>query len=128
TFHWDAPIIIGAGALLFSLLPPASLPLGAQNSETPSLAELKARLEPSDRRTAVRALHLALSEVGDGMTFVWQRPVRELTGKITPVSAFRDGQGRLCRRVVYWLALGGYERQIEGIGCRENDGSWSLSG
>ena len=128
TFHWNAPIIIGAGALLFSLLPPASLPLMAQTSETPSLAELKARLEPSDRRTAMRALQLALTEAGDGAPFVWQRPARELKGKITPVSAFRDGQGRLCRRVVYWLALGSYERQIEGIGCRESDGSWSLSG
>ena len=76
----------------------------------------------------MRALQLALTEIGDGAPFVWQRPARELKGKITPVSGFRDGQGRLCRRVVYWLALGSYERQIEGISCRESDGSWSLSG
>ncbi|MBM3544074.1 MAG: hypothetical protein FJX44_06160 [Alphaproteobacteria bacterium] len=128
TFHRDAPIIIGAGALLFSLLPPASLSLQAQTTEPPSLAELKSRLEPADRQTAMRALQVALSEAGDGTTFTWQRPARALKGKITPVSAFRDGKGRLCRRVVYWLALGRYERQIEGIGCRETDGSWSLSG
>lgn len=133
TFHWDAPIIIGAGALLFFLLPPASPPLQAQTlqaqiSERPSLAELKARLEPSDRRTALRALQLALSEIGDGATFAWRKPARGLEGAITPVAAFRDSQGRLCRRVVYRLVLGSYERQIEGIGCREPNGSWSLSG
>lgn len=128
TFHRNAPIIIGAGALLFSLLPPASLSLQAQTTEPPSLAELKSRLDPADRQTAMRALQVALSEAGDGTTFTWQRPARVLKGKITPVSAFRDGKGRLCRRVLYWLALGRYERQIEGIGCREPDGSWSLSG
>jgi surface antigen len=30
--------------------------------------------------------------------------------------------------VVYSLALGGFQRQIEGVACRETDGSWSLSG
>jgi hypothetical protein len=97
-------------------------------AEPPGLAELKARLNPSDRWTAVRALQLALTELGDGMTLEWRRPARELAGRVKPVSAFRDGQGRLCRHVVYWLALGRYERRVEGIGCREDDGSWSLSG
>lgn len=127
TFHSNAPIIMGAGALLFFLLPPAS-PSLAQVTETPSLAELKAGLKPDDRRTALEALQVALTEMADGATFAWQRPARRLEGKVTPIAAFRDNRGRLCRRVIYWLSLGGYDRQIEGIGCREPDGSWSLSG
>jgi surface antigen len=51
-----------------------------------------------------------------------------LVGRIKPVSAFRDDQGRVCRHVVYSLALDTYQRQIEGVACRESDGSWSLSG
>ena len=138
TFRWNAPIIIGAGALVLSVFAPAPLPLKAGESGAERLAategqqlginELKARLDRSDRAAAMQALELALSELGDGVTLVWQRPERGLVGRIKPVSAFRDDQGRVCRHVLYSLALGTYQRQIEGVACRESDGSWSLSG
>jgi surface antigen len=137
TFRWNAPIIIGAGALALSLFAPApSLLAGEIGAETTgaidgrqlSLSELKARLDRSDRVAAVQALELALSELEDGVTLVWERPERALTGRIKPVSAFRDDQGRVCRHVVYSLALGGFQREIEGVACRKTDGSWSLSG
>jgi surface antigen len=138
TFRWNAPIIIGAGALVVSFFAPAPLPLqagenganglAARNGQQLSLSDLKARLDRSDRTAALQALELALSELGDGVTLVWQRPERALTGRIKPVSAFRDDQGRVCRHVVYSLALGPYRREIEGVACREPDGSWSLSG
>ena len=41
---------------------------------------------------------------------------------------YRDDKGRMCRHVLYSLALGTYQRQIEGVACREPDGSWSHSG
>jgi surface antigen len=120
------------------LFAPAPLPLKAKEIGADRLAasegqelgfsELKARLDQSDRLAALQALELALSELGDGVTLVWQRPERALTGRIKPVSVFRDDRGRLCRHVVYSLALGSYQRQIEGVACREADGSWSLAG
>ena len=138
TFRWNAPIIIGAGALVLSVFALAPLPLkagesgadvtGALEGRQLGLSELKARLDQSDRAAAMQALELALSELGDGVTLVWRRPERELVGRIKPVSAFRDDHGRVCRHVVYSLALGTYQRQIEGVACRESDGSWSLSG
>lgn len=100
----------------------------AQDGQQLGLVELKAKLDQSDRVAALQALDLALSELGDGATLVWQRPERGLMGRIKPVSAFRDDQGRVCRHVVYSLALGTYQRQIEGVACRESNGSWSLSG
>jgi len=138
TFRWNAPIIIGAGALALSLFAPAPFPLKAgesgatgsvaSQSQQLGLSDLKARLDGSDRLAAMQALELALSELGDGVTLVWQRPERGLVGRIKPVSAFRDDKGRVCRHVLYSLALGTYQRQIEGVACREPDGSWSLSG
>jgi surface antigen len=120
------------------LFAPAPLPLKAGESgarrfaaskdQQLSLSELKARLDRSDRLAAMQALELALSELGDGITLVWQRPERALTGRIKPVSAFRDDRGRVCRHIVYSLALGAYQRQIEAVACREQNGSWSLSG
>ena len=138
TFRWNAPIIIGAGALALSLFAPAPLPhkagdrvaivAVAPEGRRLGLSELKARLSQRDRVAALQALDLALSELGDGVTLVWQRPERGLVGKIKPVSAFRDDRGRACRHVIYSLALGTYQRQIEGVACRESNGSWSLSG
>lgn len=138
TFRWNAPIIIGAGALAFSVFAPAPFPLKAgeigadrpiaAESRQLNLGQLKARLDGSDRVAALQALELALSELEDGVTLVWERPERALSGRIKPVSAFRDDKGRVCRHVVYSLALGGFQRAIEGVACREPDGSWSLSG
>lgn len=76
----------------------------------------------------MRALDLALTEIADGSTLVWRRPARDFVGRIKPVSAFRDDQGRVCRRIVYSLALGSHERRAEGIACREENGRWSLDG
>jgi surface antigen len=90
--------------------------------------KLRARLDQGDRIVALKALELALSKLGDGSTLVWQRPESGLVGRISPVSAFRDDRGRVCRHVVYSLARGNYKRQIEGVFCREPDRSWSLSG
>jgi len=138
TFRRNAPIIIGAGALVFlSLVPAPSLlkpeesgakAQTASDNGTPSFRQLKAQLDWSDRIAALKALELALSELGDGTTLVWQRRERQLVGRIRPHSPFRDDEGRLCRHIVYSLALGTYQREIEGSACREPDGSWSLSG
>lgn len=138
TFHWNAPVI-GAGALALSVLLPAPLPLkageiGAHHgaaglSPAPQgLTELKSGLDRSDRAVALQALQMALTELGDGVTLVWRRPVTELSGRVRPVSAFRDDRGRVCRHVVYSLARGGQEKEIEGVACREGDGSWSVAG
>ncbi|MGA9605193.1 MAG: RT0821/Lpp0805 family surface protein [Methyloceanibacter sp.] len=138
TFRWNAPIV-GAGALLVSILAPASHPLkaeerGAQATTAATapaasgLNELRTRLDQSDRQAAYQALQLALDELGDGVTLVWKRPARGLVGKIKPVSAFRDDKGRVCRHLLYSLSLGGYEKEIEGNACREADGSWALAG
>ena len=141
TFHWNAPIIIGAGAVLVSLFVPAppypkaeeqtAVALAKADAASPAgatLADLRAKLDGSDRALAVKALGLALNELGDGATLVWRRPSRGLVGKIKPSSAFRDDEGRVCRHVVYSLTLGQYVRQVEGVACREADGQWSLAG
>ena len=137
TFHWNAPII-GAGALALSVLLPAPLPLEAEESgahqeaasqpASKGLPEQKLSLDRSDRAVALQALQLALTELGDGVTLVWRRPVSQLSGRIKPVAAFRDDEGRICRQVVYSLARGGHEKEIEGVACREADGRWSISG
>ncbi len=91
-------------------------------------AGLRAHLDGSDRALALNALQVALTELGDGVSLVWKRESRGLTGVIKPVSAFRDDSGRVCRHLTYSLALGTYVKEVEGIACREADGKWSLQG
>lgn len=142
TFLRNAPITIGAGVAAFLLLAPAPYPLHAgeavstlavvieaDGAKRPlALAELKARLDGSDRSVAMNALEVALNELGDGATLVWKRQARGLAGIIRPVAAFRDDKGRVCRHLIYSLSLGHYARQVEGIACRGSDGVWSLQG
>ena len=71
---------------------------------------------------------MTVTELGDGATLVWRRPSRGLTGVIKPVSAFRDGEGRVCRHLTYSLSLGTFVREVEGTACREQSGAWSLKG
>jgi surface antigen len=138
TFHWNAPII-GAGALVLSVLLPAPLPLQAEENGAKQLAvadqptpqglgELQISLDRSDRTVALQALQMALTELGDGVTLVWRRPVSQLTGRIKPVSAFRNDDGHICRTVVYSLAWRGREKEIEGVACRDADGRWAIAG
>ena len=86
------------------------------------------RLDGRDRATALRALHVALDELSDGATLIWRKRSLKLEGAIQPTSAFRDGKGRVCRHLTYQLRVADYRKQIKGIACRQNDGSWSLSG
>lgn len=107
----------------------ASVVIDTESAEQPvAFAELRSRLDRSDRYLALNALQVALTELSDGATLVWRRPSRELTGIIKPVSAFRDDEGRVCRHLIYSLSLGTYVRQVEGIACRGADGNWSLAG
>lgn len=149
TFHVNAPIIIGAGCLAFCVLAPApsislaetpvapiaapGLPISvpakpALRQDPPTLAELRSRLDRSDRSLALKALVIAMRRLGDGETMVWRRPSRQLMGEIKPISAFRDAKGRICRRLIYMLSLGTYRKQIKGTACREKNGNWVLSG
>ena len=140
TVRRNAPIIIGAGALVTLLFAPAApsslyaeepMYTGSVNIDTESAKqpaafdELRAKLDRTDRDIA---LNVALTELGDGATLVWRRPSRGLTGVIKPVSAFRDGEGRVCRHLTYSLSLGTFVREVEGTACREQGGAWSLKG
>jgi surface antigen len=128
TFRCNAPIILGAGAVVLASFVPAPSLLKAEDRPATAVSDTLRASSGGDRSVALRALQLALAELGDGTTLVWQRPERGLVGRVKPVSVFRDAQGRVCRSVVYTLALGAYQREIAGVACREQDGSWSLAG
>jgi hypothetical protein len=98
---------------------------------TPMDAELplvRPRLDPSDHVSALEAVQIALTEAGDGATYVWQRSQGRIGGAVRMTSTFRDVDGRICRHLVMQLRQGTYTRRTEGIACRSSEGVWLLEG
>ncbi len=91
-----------------------------------SLTKLRAKLRPADEYATLNALLIALSRVGDGQTYIWGRPKRQLRAFITPTSSFRNKKGTICRQIIVSLALGSYMKRIETTACRAKDRSWQL--
>ena len=85
-------------------------------------------LNARDQRAALEAIHFALREVADGSVFVWRRQTGTLKGLVKPTASFRDAEGAVCRHIIFSLSHAEITREIETIACRQDDGSWTLSG
>lgn len=94
----------------------------------PKFAELRAQLDEADEVAALESVQLALSEVGDGSTYVWHRFHGRLSGIVQPTSSFKDASGAICRHIVVMLSAGTDTKKTEGIACRLADGRWQLEG
>ena len=86
------------------------------------------RLDGTDEISTLEAVHLALSEVGDGSTYVWHGRSGRVSGSVQPTASFRDISGKICRHIVLGLTAEGRSRQVEGVACRLANGSWRLEG
>ncbi len=94
----------------------------------PKFAELRAELDEADEIAALESVQVALSEVGDGASYVWHRHNGRLSGVVQPTASFKDGSGNVCRHVVVLLSSGADSRKAEGVACRLADGRWLLEG
>jgi hypothetical protein len=94
----------------------------------PKFADYRSLLDETDEVAALESVQLALSEVGDGSTYVWHRGHGRLSGIVQPTSSFRDAAGAVCRHVVVMLTAGPDTKKTEGIACRLADGRWQLEG
>jgi len=94
----------------------------------PKLADLRPVLDHRDELATLEALQVALSEVGDGSSYVWHRPGGMISGVIQPTSSFKDAAGNVCRHIEMLLSAGSQSRKMEGIACRLPTGKWQLDG
>jgi len=106
---------------------------GSERSPTPAprprLAEYShGDLDDSDEIAALDAIRIALTEVGDGASYVWHRGNGRLSGAIHPTASFKDAAGRVCRHIVLVLSTGVRTGRTEGIACRVEGGGWQLEG
>ena len=94
----------------------------------PKLADLKAPLDENDQVAALESLQFALTEVGDGSTYVWHRSHGRLSGLVKPMSSFKDAQGQVCRHILIVLNGTDATRKTETVACRLPTGVWQLDG
>lgn len=85
-------------------------------------------LDEEDEIAALEAIRVALSEVGDGVSYVWHRRSGQLGGLVQPTHSFKDAHGRVCRRILVILSAGLRAGRIEGTACRLAGGRWQLEG
>ena len=99
----------------------------------PKFAELptpsqRVVLDETDEIAALESVQFALSEVGDGASYIWHRNNGRISGMVQPVTSFKDGQGQVCRHVVVILTTGAVSKKAEGVACRLSGGQWKLEG
>ncbi|MEW5964633.1 MAG: hypothetical protein AB1749_13860 [Pseudomonadota bacterium] len=94
----------------------------------PSLAGVPLRLDDADERAALESVQKALTEAGDGATYVWHRAHGRLSGFVQPTRSFKDEGGKICRHIVVVLSSGTRTKQTEGVACRLANGLWQLDG
>jgi hypothetical protein len=107
--------------------PSATKPNTNKPSPRPRYADATP-LDTNDEAATLEAVHLALSELGDGASYVWHRRGGRLSGVINPTTSFKDREGRVCRHLVMTLSVGPHTARTEGVACRLADRSWRLEG
>ncbi len=97
---------------------------GSIDRPTPSLAAI---LEPDDWRRAHAALGVALDPQGNGALVNWDNPLSGSRGAFTPVGAAYPSEDRICRAFLTEIGGKAAARQMQGVGCRDKSGEWSVN-
>jgi hypothetical protein len=108
--------------------PPRVLDKSSSIDIRPPHAGAIAGLDESDEIAALEAIRVALTEVGDGGTFVWRRRFGRLSGIVQPTLSFKNAAGHVCRRILVIMTVGTATGRAEGVACRLADGRWQLDG
>jgi surface antigen len=103
-------------------------PAPQAKSGTIDIAVPPYQLDEKDQIAALERIQYALSEVGDGKTYVWKRWHGRLSGIIQPTNSFKDDSGKVCRHLIVLMTTGKNTKRQEGIACRLPSGRWQLDG
>jgi surface antigen len=107
---------------------PAQIPLSLVPGTTVDIAVPPPKLDEKDEIAALERIQYALSEVGDGKTYVWRRWHGRLSGIVQPTASFKDTGGKVCRHLIVLMTTGTNTKKQEGIACRLPSGRWQLDG
>lgn len=101
---------------------------GARRIPNPDQFVVRPVFDITDEIATLEAVHFALSQIGDGSSYVWHRRNGRLSGIVHLTVSFKDTTGKVCRHIVLELSSGDFARRAEGIACRLHTGVWQLEG
>jgi hypothetical protein len=107
---------------------PTQIPFSLVPGTTVDIAVPPPKLDEKDEIAALERIQYALSEVGDGKTYVWRRWHGRLSGIVQPTASFKDTGGKVCRHLIVLMTTGTNTKKQEGIACRLPSGRWQLDG
>jgi surface antigen len=90
--------------------------------------DLRSLLDDNDELATLDAVHTALTQVGDGSSYIWHRHNGRISAVLQPTQSFKREGGQVCRHLVVMLMSGTHTRKTAGIACRLEDGRWQLNG
>ena len=100
-------VLVGQILLGSPLAPPPRSPMADRNLSLArgdrAAAPAPTKLDVRDEIAALERIQYALSEVGDGSTYVWRRWHGRLSGVVHPTVSFKDDSGKVCRHLVVLL-------------------------
>ena len=88
---------------------------------------LSATFDAEDWRRARAALGTALDPQGNGSPVSWDNPASGTKGLITPVGDAYAADDKICRAFLADIAGKALNQQLQGRGCRDRAGEWSVS-
>ena len=123
-------ILVGSASLWLAGWGTSFLPVhgGPPTFKTVDLTAPPQRLNEKDEVAALEMVQYALSEVGDGKTYVWRRRHGRLSGIVQPTASFKDAGGKVCRHLLVLMTAGRTVKTQQGIACRLPTGRWQLDG
>lgn len=107
---------------------PCTCPESERKSARPKFAAIEPELDESDEIATLENVHLALTKVSDGASYVFHRSNGRLSGLVQPTASFRNSKGDICRHLVLLLTTGDKTNKTEGVACRGEHGVWRLEG
>jgi surface antigen len=126
-----ARLMVTGFVLALAVTPPSSVRAGEAvpvEGHHANNSVVRPHFDVSDETATLEAVHFALSQIGDGSSYVWHRRNGRLSGIVHPTSSFKDATGKVCRHIVLELSSGDFARRTEGIACRLHTGVWQLEG
>jgi len=117
-----------AATLLFATLGGSGAAAGDMRGPAIDRAGHDTSLDEDDEIAALEAIRVALSEVGDGASYVWRRRYGRFGGLVKPTQSFKDRGGRVCRHIIVILTAPRRSARFEGTACRLASGRWQLEG
>ena len=88
---------------------------------------LSSNLDAEDWRRASGALGIALDPQGSGAPVRWDNPTSGVKGVFVPVGEAQAVNDQICRAFVSELGGTHPAQSLQGTGCRDKSGEWTVS-